>query len=298
SLKEIPKSLVIVGSGAVGVEFGSIYKSFGTDVTILEMLPRVVPVEDEEVSKELARSYKKRGINIHTSASVTKVERTKNGIAVEFEVEGKKERVEADKVLIAVGRRPRTEDIGLDKTKIKPDRGFIQVNEWLETAEPNVYAIGDIVMGTPQLAHVGSMQGMVAVAKIAGRATKPLNKNRIPGCTYSHPEIGSVGLTEAKAKETGLSLKIGRFPMRANGKAIALGETEGMVKTIFDAKSVRLLGAHLFGAEATELIQGFVIAMNLETTEEELMRSIFPHPTISETMHESVLDAFGRAIHI
>ncbi len=297
SLKEIPKSLVIVGSGAVGVEFGSIYKSFGTDVTILEMLPRVVPVEDEEVSKELARSYKKRGINIHTSASVTKVGRTKNGIAVEFEVEGKKERVEADKVLIAVGRRPRTEDIGLEKTKIKSERGFIQVNEWLQTAEPNVYAIGDIVIGTPQLAHVGSMQGMVAVAKIAGKATKPLNKNRIPGCTYSHPEIGSVGLTETKAKEAGHQVKVGKFPFTANSRASIVGQHEGFIKIVSDAKYGEILGVHIIGPNATELIAESVAALELEATVEDLMWTIHAHPTISEGMLDAVAAVEGLAIN-
>jgi dihydrolipoamide dehydrogenase len=297
SLKEIPKSLVIVGSGAVGVEFGSIYKSFGTDVTILEMLPRIVPVEDEEVSKELARSYKKRGINIHTGASVQKVERTKNGIAVEFEADGKKTRVEADKVLIAVGRKPRIENIGLEKTKIKPDRGFITVNEWLQTEESNVYAIGDIVAGTPQLAHVGSMQGMVAVAKIAGKQAKPLNKNRIPGCTYSHPEIGSVGLTEAKAKEAGYQVKVGKMPFTANSRASIVGSHEGFIKVVADAKYGEILGVHIIGPNATELIAESVAALELEATVEDLMWTIHAHPTISEGMLDAVSAVEGMAIN-
>jgi dihydrolipoamide dehydrogenase len=228
---------------------------------------------------------------------VTKVERTKNGIAVEFEVEGKKERVEADKVLIAVGRRPRTEDIGLEKTKIKSERGFIQVNEWLETAESNVYAIGDIVMGTPQLAHVGSMQGMVAVAKIAGRATKPLNKNRIPGCTYSHPEIGSVGLTEAKAKEAGHQVKVGKFPFTANSRASIVGQHEGFIKIVSDAKYGEILGVHIIGPNATELIAESVAALELEATVEDLMWTIHAHPTISEGMLDAVAAVEGLAIN-
>jgi dihydrolipoamide dehydrogenase len=297
SLKEIPRSLAIVGSGAVGVEFGSIYKSFGTDVTIIEMLPRIVPVEDEDVSKELARAYKKRGINVHTSASVSKVEHTKNGVAVEFEADGKKNRVEADKVLIAVGRRPRTEDIGLEKTKIRAERGFIRVNEWLQTDEPGVYAIGDIVMGTPQLAHVGSMQGMVAVAKIAGKPAKPLHPNRIPGCTYSHPEIGSVGLSEAKAKEAGYQVKIGKFPFTANSRASIVGSHEGFIKIVSDAKYGEILGVHIIGPNATELIAESVAALELEATVEDLMWTIHAHPTISEGMLDAVASVEGLAIN-
>ena len=297
SLKDVPKSMVIVGSGAVGVEFGSIYKSFGTDVTILEMLPRVVPVEDEEVSKELARSYKKRGINIFTGASVQKVERTNSGVSVDFEADGKKQKVEADVVLIAVGRKPRTENIGLEKTKIKPDRSFIHVNEWLQTEEPNVYAIGDIVAGTPQLAHVGSMQGMVAVAKIAGKPARPLNKNRIPGCTYSHPEIGSVGLTEAKAKELGYKVKVGKMPFTANSRASIVGSHEGFIKVVSDARYGEILGVHIIGPNATELIAESVTALELEATVDDLMYTIHAHPTLSEGMLDAVGAVEGKAIN-
>ena len=212
SLKEIPKSLVIVGAGAVGVEFASIFRSFDSEVTILEMLPRLVPVEDEDVSKELARVYRKRGINFHTSAKVEKVEKTKSGISVTFSVGGKEQKIDAEKILIAVGRKPRTENIGLERTKIKPDRGFIVTDSWMQTSEPGIYAIGDIVLGTPQLAHVGGMEGIVAVTKIAGKTGKPLNPEHIPNATYSHPEIGSVGLTEAKAEEAGYNVKVGKFP--------------------------------------------------------------------------------------
>ena len=220
SLKEIPKSLVIVGAGAVGVEFASIYRSFDCEVTIVEMLPRLVPVEDEEVSKELARVYRKRGINFHTSAKVDKVEKTKAGVAVTITVEGKQQKIEAEKILIAVGRKPRTQNIGLERTKIKPDREFIKTDSWMQTAEPGIYAVGDIVLGTPQLAHVGAMEAIVAVAKIAGKPGKPINPEHIPGATYCHPEIGSVGLTETRAREAGYNVKIGKFPFTANSRAI------------------------------------------------------------------------------
>jgi dihydrolipoamide dehydrogenase len=229
SLKDIPKSLVIVGAGAVGVEFASIYRSFDCEVTILEMLPRLVPIEDEEVSKELARVYRKRGINFHTSAKVEKIDKTKSGIAVTFTVDGKQQKLEAEKILIAVGRKPRTENIGLEKTKIKPERGFIQTDSWMQTAEPGVYAIGDIVLGTPQLAHVGGMEGIVAVTKIAGKPGKPINPEHIPNATYCHPEIGSVGLTQTKAEEAGYTVKIGKFPFTANSRASIVGAHEGFI---------------------------------------------------------------------
>jgi dihydrolipoamide dehydrogenase len=235
SLKEIPKSLVIVGAGAVGVEFASIYRSFDCEVTIVEMLPRLVPVEDEEVSKELARVYRKRGINFHTSARVEKVDKTKTGVAVTITVEGKQHKIEADKILIAIGRKPRTQNIGLERTKIKPEREFIKTDSWMQTAEPGVYAVGDIVLGTPQLAHVGAMEALVAVAKIAGKTAKPVNPERIPGATYCHPEIGSVGLTETQAREAGYNLKIGKFPFTANSRASIVGQHEGFIKIVADA---------------------------------------------------------------
>ena len=232
SLSAIPKSLVIVGSGAVGVEFASIYNSFGTEVTVLEMLPRVVPLEDEEISKELDRAFRKRNIKSFVNAMVKKVEKTKDGISVSFEADGKAQKVDAEKVLIAVGRKPRTDNIGLEKTKIKADRGFIKTNQWMETDEPGIYAVGDIVVGFPQLAHSGGMEGMVAVAHIAGKTAKPLDRNKIPNCTYCHPEIGSVGLTEAAAKEKGLQVKIGKFPFSANSRASIVGAHEGFIKIV------------------------------------------------------------------
>jgi dihydrolipoamide dehydrogenase len=296
SLNDIPKSLVVVGSGAVGVEFASIYNSFGTKVTVVEMLPRIVPVEDEEVSKELARVYRKRGIDVLTSAAVTKVEKTKAGVAVEVEVEGKTQRLEADKVLIAIGRRPRTENLGLEKTKVQTERGFVLVNEWLQTEEPNIYAVGDIVFGYPQLAHSGAMEGMVAVAKIAGKPAKPLNPLRIPNCTYCHPEIGSVGYTEAKAREKGLDIKVGKFPFTANSRASIVGAHEGFIKIVSDAKYGEILGVHIIGPNATELIAESVAAMEMEATVEDLMYTVHSHPTLSEGMRDAVESVYGLAI--
>ena len=296
-LNEIPKSLVIVGAGAVGVEFASIFRSFDTEVTILEMLPRLVPVEDEEVSKELARVFRKRGINFHTSATVEKVERTGSGIAVTFTADGKQQKIEAEKILIAVGRKPRTEDVGLGKTKIKPDRGFIKTDGWMQTAEPGVYAIGDIVLGTPQLAHVGAMQGIVAVTRIAGKPGKPINPEHIPGATYCHPEIGSVGLTEAKAKEAGYQVKIGKFPFMANSRASIVGQHEGFIKIVADAEHGQILGVHIIGPQATELIAEAVAAMELEATAEDLVWTIHAHPTLAEAMLDAANSVFGMAIN-
>ncbi|MGH9586055.1 MAG: dihydrolipoyl dehydrogenase [Acidobacteriaceae bacterium] len=290
SIDAVPKSLIVVGSGAVGVEFASIFRSFGSEITILEYLPRVVPNEDEEVSKELARAFKKRGIDIHTGAKVEKVETTKGGVKVSFTAsDGKAVVKEAEKVLIAVGRAPRTEGIGLEKTKIKPDRGFIKVNEFMQTDEPGVYAIGDIVAGLPQLAHVGAMAGMVVAAKVSGKYARPVRRNRIPGCTYTEPQIGSVGLTEAQAKEKGLQVKVGKFPFAGNSKASIVGSHEGFIKVVADAKYGEILGVHIIGPQATELIAEAVTAMELEATVEEMMFTIHAHPTLSEAM----LDAFG-----
>ena len=290
SIDAVPKSLIVVGSGAVGVEFASIFRSFGSEITILEYLPRVVPNEDEEVSKELARAFKKRGIDIHTGAKVEKVETTKGGVKVSFTAsDGKPVVKEAEKVLIAVGRAPRTEGIGLEKTKIKPDRGFIKVNEFMQTDEPGVYAIGDIVVGLPQLAHVGAMAGMVVAAKIAGKYARPVRRNRIPGCTYTEPQIGSAGLTEAAAKEQGLQVKVGKFPFAGNSKASIVGSHEGFIKVVSDAKYGEILGVHIIGPQATELIAEAVTAMELEATVEEMMFTIHAHPTLSEAL----LDAFG-----
>ncbi|MGA2645007.1 MAG: dihydrolipoyl dehydrogenase [Candidatus Sulfotelmatobacter sp.] len=297
SLKEMPKSLVIVGAGAVGVEFASIYRSFGCEVTIVEMLPRLVPVEDEEVSKELSRVYRKRGINFHTGAKVERVERTKAGIAVTISVDGKPQKIEAEKILIAVGRKPRTENVGLEKTKIKPERGFIQVDSWMHTAEPGVYAVGDIVLGSPQLAHVGAMEALVAVAKIAGKPAKPINPEHIPGATYCYPEIGSVGLTETKAREAGYNIKVGKFPFTANSRASIVGQHEGFIKIVSDAEYGEILGVHIIGPQATELIAEAVAAMELEATVEDLMWTIHAHPTLAEAMLDASNSVYGMAIN-
>ena len=290
SLKEIPKSMVVIGSGAVGVEFGSIFKSFGTEITIVEALPRLVPNEDEDVSKELARVFRKRGIESFTSAKFEKLEKTKTGVKVTITASDGKQMVkEVDKVLVAVGRAPRIGNVGLEKTKIKPDRGFITVNEWMQTQEPGVYAIGDIVAGLPQLAHVGAMCGMVVAAKIAGKYARPVKRERVPACTYCEPQIGSVGLTEAAAKEKGLQVKVGKFPFTANSKASIVDSHEGFVKIIADAKYGEILGVHIIGPQATELIAEAVTAMELEATVEEMMFTIHAHPTLAEAM----LDGFG-----
>jgi dihydrolipoamide dehydrogenase len=297
SLKEIPESLVIVGAGAVGVEFASIYRSFDCEVTLVEMLPRLVPVEDEEVSKELARVYRKRGINFHTSAKVEKVDKTKTGVAVTITVEGKQHKIEADKILIAIGRKPRTQNIGLERTKIKPEREFIKTDSWMQTAEPGVYAVGDIVLGTPQLAHVGAMEALVAVAKIAGKTAKPVNPERIPGATYCHPEIGSVGLTETQAREAGYNLKIGKFPFTANSRASIVGQHEGFIKIVADADYGEILGVHIIGPQATELIAEAVAAMEMEATVEDLMWTIHAHPTLAEAMLDASNSVYGMAIN-
>ena len=297
-LGEIPKSLVVVGAGAVGVEFASIFRSFDAEVTILEMLPRLVPVEDEDISKELARAYRKRGINFFTGAKVEKIDKTKSGIAVTFSADGKQQKIEAEKILIAVGRKPRTENVGLDKTRVQADRGFVKTNEWMETAEPGIYAIGDIVLGTPQLAHVGSMEGIVAVAKIAGKADKPIDLLKIPNCTYCHPEIGSVGLSEAKAKEAGHNVKVGKFPFTANSRASIVGEHEGFVKIVSDAEYGEILGVHIIGPQATELIAEAVTAMELEATVEDLMWTIHAHPTLAEAMLDASNSVYGLAINM
>jgi dihydrolipoamide dehydrogenase len=296
-LGTIPKSLIVVGSGAVGVEFASIFKSFDTEVTILEMLPRMVPLEDEEVSKELARVYRKRGINFHLSAKVEKVEKTKTGVAVTFTVEGKQQKIEAEKILIAIGRKPYTDGAGLEKTRIQTERGFVKTNEWMETAEPGIYAIGDIVLGTPQLAHVGAMEGIVAVSKIARKEDKPINLLRIPNVTFCHPEIGSVGLTEAKAREKGYNVKVGKFPFTANSRASIVGEHEGFIKIVSDTTYGEILGVHIIGPQATELIAEAVTAMELEATVEDLMWTIHAHPTLAEAMLDASNSVYGLAIN-
>jgi dihydrolipoamide dehydrogenase len=294
----IPKSLIIVGSGAVGVEFASIFKSFDTDVTILEMLPRMVPLEDEEVSKELARVYRKRGINFHLSAKVEKVEKTKAGVSVVFSADGKQQKIEAEKILIAIGRKPYTDGAGLEKTKIQTERGFVKTNEWMETSEPGIYAIGDIVLGRPQLAHVGAMEGIVAVSKIAKKEDRPIDLMKIPNVTYCHPEIGSVGLTETKARELGHSVKIGKFPFTANSRASIVGEHEGFIKIVSDTKYGEILGVHIIGPQATELIAEAVTAMELEATVEDLMWTIHAHPTLAEAMLDASNSVYGLAINM
>ncbi len=289
-ISAVPKSMIVIGAGAVGVEFGSIFKTFGTDVTILEYLPKMVPNEDDEVSKELARLYRKRGIETNVGARVDKVEKTKDGAKVTYtNAEGKQVVKEAEKVLVAVGRAPRTENIGLEKTKVKVERGFVHVNEWMQTEEPGIYAIGDIVAGLPQLAHVGAMCGIVAMSKIAGRPARPVRRERIPACTYCEPQIGSVGLTEAMAKEKGYDVKVGKFPFSANSKASIVDSHDGFVKVVSDAKYGEILGVHIIGPQATELIAEAVTAIELEATVDEMMFIVHAHPTLAEAM----LDGFG-----
>jgi dihydrolipoamide dehydrogenase len=285
-----PKSLVVIGAGAVGVEFASIFRSFGTEVTILEFLPRMVPVEDEEISKELARVFRKRGIDTNVGAKVEKVEKTADGVGVSYtDASGKAQVKEAEKVLVAVGRAGLTNGIGLEKTKVELERGLVKVNEAQETAEPGVFAIGDIVAGFPQLAHVGAMSGMVAMAKIAGRKYRPVHRDRIPSCTYTDPQIGSVGLTETQSKEKGLDIKVGKFPFAGNSKATIVNSHDGFVKIVSDAKYGEILGVHIIGPQATELIAEAVAVMELEGTVDELMFTIHAHPTLSEAM----LDGYG-----
>jgi dihydrolipoamide dehydrogenase len=289
-MPQIPKSLVVIGAGAVGVEFGSIFKSFGSEITIVEYLPRLVPNEDEDVSKELARVFRKRGIDTHTGAKVEKVEKTDTGVKVTFTTaDGKQVVQEAEKVLVAVGRAPRTANIGLESTKVQLERGFIRTDEWMQTGEPGVFAIGDIVAGLPQLAHVAAMCGMVVAARVAGKGARPVRRDRIPACTYCEPQIGSVGLTEAQAKAAGLEVKVGKFPFSANSKASIVGSHEGFIKVVADAKYGEVLGVHIIGPQATELVAEAVVAMQLEATIEELMFTIHAHPTLAEAM----LDGFG-----
>ena len=290
SLNQLPKSLVVIGAGAVGMEFASLFRTFGTEVSILEFLPRVVPVEDEEISKEMTRLYKKRGIEVNTGAKVETVEKTEGGVKVTYtDANGKAQVKEAEKVLVAVGRAGLTTNVGVDKTRVVVERGLVKVNEAQETAEPGVFAIGDIVAGMPQLAHVGSMSGMVAVAKIAGRKFRPIRHDRIPGCTYTEPQIGSVGLTEAQAKEKGHEVKVGKFPFAGNAKATIVGNHDGFVKIVSDAKYGEILGVHIIGPQATELIAEAVAVLELEGTVEEMMYTIHAHPTLAE----SLLDAYG-----
>ena len=290
SIPQVPKSLIVIGAGAVGVEFASIFRSYGTETTIVEFLPRLMPPEDEEISKELTRLFKKRGIELNTSCKVERVEKTADGVKVSWTTgNGTLVEKEAEKVLIAVGRSPRTANVGIETTKIELDRGFVKVYEAQETAEPGVYAIGDIVAGLPQLAHVGGMSGIVAVTKIAGRSFKPVRRDRIPACTYSEPQIGSVGLTEAQAKEKGYEVKVGKFPFAGNSKASIVDSHDGFVKMVADATSRKLLGVHIIGPSATELIAEAVAALELNGTLDDLMFTVHAHPTLAEAL----LDGYG-----
>jgi len=295
----MPASLLVIGSGAIGIEFASFYRTMGANVTVVEILPQILPVEDEEIAAFARKRFEAQGIAIYTGAKVTALERGNASVTATLDLgNGEVESLTVDRVISAVGVQGNVEGLGLEGTGVKVDRGFIVADEWLRTGEPGVYAIGDVA-GPPCLAHKATHEGVICVERIAGlESARPLNKRRIPGCTYSHPQIASIGLTEAAAKAAGYELKVGRFPFAGNGKAIALGETQGVVKTIFDAGTGEMLGAHMVGADVTELIHGYGIAMTLEATEEFFMETIYPHPTLSEMLHESVLDAYGRAINI
>jgi dihydrolipoamide dehydrogenase len=294
---EMPKSLLVVGSGAIGIEFASFYQSMGVDVTVVEIVDQIMPVEDSEIAKVAQRQLEKRGLKIKTGAKVSALKKAANSVTATIEQGGAKTELTVARVISAVGVVGNIENLGLEALGVKTEKGCIVIDGYGRTNVPGIYAIGDVA-GPPMLAHKAEHEGVICVEKIKGLNAHPMDKNRIPGCTYCQPQVASVGLTEAKAKAAGREIKVGRFPFLANGKAIALGEDQGLVKTIFDAKTGELLGAHMVGAEVTELIQGFVIAMGLETTEEELMHTVFPHPTLSEMMHESVLDAYGRVIHM
>ena len=292
-----PKSLLVIGSGAIGIEFASFYLNMGSQVTVVEVLPRILPVEDEEISAFAHKAFEKQGMKILTGVAVKGVKKGSDNVTVTVESGGKTQEITVDRVISAVGIVGNVENIGLEGTGVKVDRTHVVIDEYCRTGEPGVYAIGDLA-GPPWLAHKASHEGVICVEKIAGvNDVHPMDVQNIPGCTYCRPQVASVGLTEAKAKEAGHEVKVGRFPFIGNGKAIAMGEPEGMVKTVFDAKTGELLGAHMIGAEVTEMIQGYTIARTLETTETELMHTVFPHPTVSETMHEAVLDAYKRAIH-
>ncbi|MFM2042210.1 MAG: dihydrolipoyl dehydrogenase [Pseudomonadota bacterium] len=293
----MPKSLLVIGTGAIGVEFASFYRHMGVEVTLVEVLDRILPVEDEEISAFAAKAFTKQGIKIRTGTKVVKLDRHADSVTATLDIgNGKTEQVVVDRVISAVGIVANTDGLGLENTHVKLDRNHIVTDGYMRTDEPGVYAIGD-VCGAPWLAHKASHEGVICVEKIAGLEVHPIDVRNIPGCTYSLPQVASVGLTEKKAREAGHEVKVGRFPFIGNGKAIALGEPEGLVKTIFDAKTGELLGAHMIGAEVTELIQGYVIGKTAELTEAEFLHTIFPHPTLSEMMHEAVLAAYGRAIH-
>jgi dihydrolipoamide dehydrogenase len=298
NLTAVPKSLGIIGAGAVGVEFASIFKRFGTDVTVIEMLPRIVPVEDEDISKELERNFRKQKIRVETGAKAANIRKTGHSVQLTLTTkEGKEEELEVEKLLIAVGRKPNSENIGLENTKVELDRGFIKVDKNQQTAEPGVYAIGDVVAGTPQLAHVATREGMIAVAHIAGKPAIPINKNRIPGCTYTEPGIGSVGLTEAQARAAGYQVKIGRFPFAGDSRATIIGHHEGFIKVVADERYGEILGVHIIGPEAYELIGEAVTAMESEATVELMMQTIHAHPTLYEALGEAFNAVYGLSIN-
>ena len=296
--KDMPKSLIVMGSGAIGIEFASFYRTLGAEVTVVELMDRVLPVEDAEISELARKAFEKQGMKILTGAKVDKVEKAGDGVSATIVLgDGKTQTIKAERLISAVGVQGNIENLGLEALGVKTDRGCIVADGFGRTNVKGLYAIGDVA-GPPMLAHKAEHEGVICVETIKGLDTHAMDKNQIPGCTYCHPQVASVGLTEAKAKEAGHEIKVGRFPFMGNGKAIALGEPEGLIKTVFDAKTGQLLGAHMIGTEVTELIQGYVVAMGLETTEQELMHTVFPHPTLSEMMHESVLDAYGRVIHM
>jgi dihydrolipoamide dehydrogenase len=294
----MPKSLLVVGSGAIGIEFASFYRDMGTEVTVVEVLDRVLPAEDDEISAFARKAFEKQGMKIHTQTTVKSLKKNGADVTATLASGDKTAEVRAERVVLAIGITGNVENIGLEQTKVRVEKSHIVVDEWMQTGEPGLYAIGDVV-GPPWLAHKAMHEGVLCVERIAGLNTAhPIDVSKIPACTYCRPQVASVGLSERKAKEGGREVRVGHFPLIGNGKAIALGEPEGMVKTVFDAKTGELLGAHMIGAEVTELIQGYTIARTLEATEQELMATVFPHPTLSETMHEAVLDAYGRALHI
>ena len=295
----MPRSLLVVGSGAIGIEFASFYRTLGAEVTVVEIMDRVLPVEDEEISGLARKAFEKQGMKILTGTSVEKLETGADSVTARLKrKDGTAETIKVDRVIVAVGVTGNTENLGLEALGVKTERGHIVTDPWGKTSVDGLYAIGDVA-GAPWLAHKASHEGIITVERIAGfPGAHPLEVTKIPGCTYCTPQIASVGLTEAAAKAKGHQVKVGRFPFQGNGKAIALGEPEGLVKTVFDAKTGELLGAHMIGAEVTELIQGYTIARTLESTEAELMHTVFPHPTLSEMMHEAVLDAYGRVVHI
>jgi dihydrolipoamide dehydrogenase len=298
NLTEVPKSLIVIGAGAVGVEFASIFRRFGTEVIVVEMLPRVVPVEDEDISKELERAFRKQKIRVETGARAENIQKIGKCVRLTLTTkDGKQEQLDAEKLLVAVGRKPNTENIGLENTRVELDRGFIKVNPYQQTGEPGVYAIGDVVAGTPQLAHVATMEGMIAVAHVAGKPATPINKNRIPGCTYTEPGIGSVGLTEAQARAQGRQVRVGRFPFAGNSRATILGKHEGFIKVVADEKFGEILGVHIIGPEAFELIAEAVTAMNAEATVETMMQTIHAHPTLYEAVGEAFNAVYGLSIN-